>query len=131
MEHTWGPSDSWLLVAIAAAGGRHRATLVEVVGVADMINHAIMNVDEIEGGIRRLEGAGLVTVEHHDVGLTGTGRDLVATSQHASGYVAQMAAMDALLAELPVGVPTTYSLPEEVYRAVIDAYIGRHRRERP
>jgi hypothetical protein len=60
MSFVW--SDAWLMYSIVAASREGAATLVDVIEVGDMVNHAIFTTDEIDGGLERLERVGLVTV---------------------------------------------------------------------
>jgi hypothetical protein len=46
------------------------ATLEDVVGTADMINHAMLTFEELDGGIARLTRAGLVTLVGKRLQLT-------------------------------------------------------------
>ena len=54
------PSDAWLLLSVALAGGAKSAELKEVVAAGDYINHAIFTEDELRGGLRRLTAGGWV-----------------------------------------------------------------------
>ena len=59
-------SDAWLLLTIVLAGRERAASLQDVVGTGDAINHAIFTFDEIDGGTARLQQAGLIMVsEQH------------------------------------------------------------------
>jgi len=63
-------SDAWLLHAVLLAGGSGEVSLEDVVGVADMINHAILTFDEIDGGVARLSRSGLILVAKKRLQLT-------------------------------------------------------------
>lgn len=54
-------SDAWLLAAIYQCSKERPADLVEILAAADFINHAVLNVEELESGLFRLEKAGLIT----------------------------------------------------------------------
>lgn len=56
-------SDAWLLHAVLLAAKEGEAALDGVVGAADMIQHAMLTFDEIDGGVARLSRAGLVTIK--------------------------------------------------------------------
>jgi hypothetical protein len=45
-------SDSWVLLAVAYAGGKRGADLASLIGVADYINHAVLTYDETTGQSR-------------------------------------------------------------------------------
>jgi hypothetical protein len=53
-------SDAWLLHAILIAAKSGEAALEDIVAAADMINHAMLTFDEIDGGLARLSRAGVV-----------------------------------------------------------------------
>ena len=50
-------SDAWLLQAIAVASHAKSATLSEILGAADAVNHALPTDDELHGGFSRLADA--------------------------------------------------------------------------
>ncbi|MEX2029559.1 MAG: hypothetical protein WD906_01095 [Anaerolineales bacterium] len=53
--------DAWILLAIIyATRSDHSASLAAIIGVGDYINHAILTRGELETGLRRLIGAGLI-----------------------------------------------------------------------
>src|SRR5690348_3409317 len=53
-------SDAWLLQAIVLASGAGPATLAQVIGAADAVNHALLTSDELHGGLLRLTTGGFV-----------------------------------------------------------------------
>jgi len=55
--------DAWVLVATEVGGGRLGAGLAGVLAAGDYLNHAVLEVHELEGAYRRLVGYGLVLVE--------------------------------------------------------------------
>jgi hypothetical protein len=67
---THSTSDAWVLHAILRSMEGGEATLEDVVGVADMINHAMLTFEELDGGVARLACAGLVTVVAKRLRLT-------------------------------------------------------------
>src|SRR5919112_4101695 len=72
----WAWSDAWVLAAVAAYGERG-CSLTELIAAGDAINHAMLLAAEVEQGVRRLSGTGLITVQEEVFGLTDRGRDLV------------------------------------------------------
>ncbi len=56
----WIVADAWVLAAIAVFG--RPCSLVELIGAADVIKHAILREDEVEEALGKLTGAGLVRV---------------------------------------------------------------------
>lgn len=53
-------SDAWLLQAIILASGNGPATLAQIFGAADAVNHAMLTDDELHGGLARLTTGGFV-----------------------------------------------------------------------
>ena len=47
-------SDAWILLATVYAAGKESASLDEVIGAADYIQHAIVTFEEMEGALDRL-----------------------------------------------------------------------------
>ena len=64
------PSDAWLLLSVALAGGAKPAELKEVVAAGDYINHAIFTEDELRGGLRRLTAGGWVKLTGGNLAVT-------------------------------------------------------------
>lgn len=58
MTFLW--SDAWLLQAVAVASHARPATLSEILGAADAVNHALPTDDELHGGFSRLAGANYI-----------------------------------------------------------------------
>ena len=73
-ENGWRWTDAWIFVSlvIASGAGRHRRSastrrpegvrLTDVLSTADHLNQAIPERHEVEAAVRRLAGAGLVSV---------------------------------------------------------------------
>jgi len=57
--HLW--SDAWLLQSIALATQAGPATLAQIIGAADAVNHALPTSDELHGGFARLTAAGFIS----------------------------------------------------------------------
>jgi hypothetical protein len=53
-------SDAWLLHAIALASSRGPATLADILGAADGVQHAMPTADELHGAFSRLTQGGFV-----------------------------------------------------------------------
>ncbi len=57
-------SDAWLLLAIKTAqADSSSATLAEIIGAGDAINHAIFMDEELKGGFYRLAHGGHISVQ--------------------------------------------------------------------
>ncbi len=70
-------SDAWLLLAIGMTAKGRSATLSEVIGAADGINHAIMTHAEVDQGIERLQAARLIEASPAGLSTTEEGAGLV------------------------------------------------------
>jgi hypothetical protein len=125
----WSIADAWLLAAIAvspadAAGGG--ATLAEVIGTTEMINHATPTREETELALRRLLGAGLIgvddTAEHF--WLTEAGQQVRGRWRH--GLFGWIDALPPALRRLGPPRPAEWSLPpgayERAYEQAMQAY---------
>ena len=58
MTFLW--SDAWLLQSIAVAAHARPASLAEILGTADAVNHALPTDEELHGALSRLTGASYV-----------------------------------------------------------------------
>src|SRR3982750_4276137 len=56
-------SDVWLLTSLWYASRKRPADLVDLLAVADLINHAVPNPEELQSGLVRLREAGLIEQE--------------------------------------------------------------------
>ena len=92
-------SDGWLLHAILIAAKDGEATLEAIVAAADMINHAMLTFDELDGGLARLSRAGLVLVRGKSIRTTAAAAKIFATA----GKFSIHKATEALRAQ--VGIP--------------------------
>jgi hypothetical protein len=71
-------ADAWIFLSVAAASADGPATLPDVIGAADMINHEIPLPEEIVGALNRLMFADLVSVNGSQFSLTPEGRATMA-----------------------------------------------------
>jgi hypothetical protein len=69
-------SDAWLMLAVGIVGGEP-APLTQVLGAADVLQHAILTREELNGAIARLGRAGYLRYAMDRLELTPDGRDLV------------------------------------------------------
>jgi hypothetical protein len=92
-------SDGWLLMSVLLAGKEEPAALKDVFWTGDAINKAIFTFDELDGGIARLEAAGLITVSQGMFSPTSDALLLLASVEDLSLFDA----MDALRAS--IGAP--------------------------
>jgi hypothetical protein len=56
----WTFSDGWILMSVFGSHGENGATLDELIGVADLINHAIPTSEELSRSLTRLASCGLL-----------------------------------------------------------------------
>jgi len=97
-------SDAWFLAAAQSAGHR-RASLADIIGQGDYINHAIFTVKEIEHAVRRLVPGGLLGVEAPDAfRVTSAGQALV--RQATRGLRAWPPVIDRLTTAIDAAVPS-------------------------
>jgi hypothetical protein len=85
---TWQWNDAWIFVAAVIAERIERdraieaalpvtgASLAEVLSAADFLHHAVPSRAELEESIRRLAGAGLLTVEDDLIEVAPAGEQL-------------------------------------------------------
>ena len=89
-------TDAWLLHAILLAAENGQARLDEVIAAADMIQHAMLTFDEIDGGIARLSRAGLISIGDKQFHLTATATEIQARMVRLSVRKADEACRTAL-----------------------------------
>jgi hypothetical protein len=58
----WSWDQGWILAAVFMMNKDEGATLAEVIGAADMINHAIPTVSELSVALSKLSGSGVVQI---------------------------------------------------------------------
>ncbi|MFG2043987.1 hypothetical protein [Dactylosporangium sp. NPDC048998] len=120
MDEEWMWSDAWVLLSIGGADASTGSTLVEVIGVADYRNHAILTEPEFTQAVGRLLAAGLVGVDiaADRYWLRDAGR---VVSQHG-GRGGSFEGVEAALREL--GRPTTlgWALPADMFDSAVEAY---------
>jgi hypothetical protein len=115
----WVFADTWVFAAIAVNG--RRCSLTEVVGAADMINHAIVLDSEVERALGRLAGAGFIRVfDDWTFEVTDAGAAL--WSDGGRDLRAQLDSIEAHLSSVEPG-RTTVRLPQGNLDAAIKAYL--------
>ena len=80
-------SDPWIFLSIAYAAGGQLASLDQIIGTADGINHAIPNDDEIEEGFTHLLQSNLIRLRGRKLGLTSSGIKLAKRCTRKSKYL--------------------------------------------
>ena len=75
VQHPW--SDAWLLLAIGLRPDGAPLSLAGLLQHADAVQHAIPTFDEVDGGLARLQAAGLLGADAGRIRLTPTGLELL------------------------------------------------------
>jgi hypothetical protein len=100
---TWTRSDAWFAATLATIG--RPASLTEIIGAGDAINHAIFTAQEIEQAVQRLVGGALLHLPVADeFRLTTEGKDLLL--KRKGGLTGQAASVRDLLERVPVAAET-------------------------
>lgn len=84
MPFLW--SDAWLLQAIALASSSGPATLAQIIGAADAVNHALLTSDELHGGFVRLTSGGFVAESDARFAITELVPATIVAQIRASGW---------------------------------------------
>lgn len=71
---TW--SDAWVFAALSGAIGKEGFDFVAFLATGDMLNHAIMNPDEIRQGLKKLAHRGLIEIDGRSIRKTGLADEL-------------------------------------------------------
>jgi hypothetical protein len=96
----WEFADTWVLAAIGVY--QRPCTVLEMIGAADWVNHAVPLEDEVESALGKLTGAGLVRIyEEWTFELTDEGASL--WSAGAQDLQRQLPLIEAQLAEFEPG----------------------------
>lgn len=130
MEHkrdlpkfTW--SDVWLLHAVAVAGGdASGASLTDVIGVGDAINHALFTSAELRRGFAKLSAAGFVSERGARFFIEGEAADAWQRAFQHQRLGKQRKELETFLgaAPYPAGDPG-FEDPEWPYPSLTDARI--------
>ncbi len=124
MQFEW--SDGWLLMSVLWCGD-DGADLSTIIGVGDMLNHAIFNLEELRDGFRRLLAAGLVAEENGQFQATVSAREMYQKIRRRRlGMFTQVEAMAQMLRSIPPVLQTQeqeYSLSQEVYEESVKSYL--------
>ncbi|WP_434740984.1 hypothetical protein [Micromonospora sp. SH-82] len=135
-ENGWRWSDAWIFVSlvIASGAGRHRRAastrrpegvrLTDVLSTADHLNQAIPERHEVEDAVRRLVGAGLVSVTDGWFRITTDGEQLWRT-RPSSGLGTTVDTMQGVLSRRRAPGAAEWSLHEEEHAAAVQEYYVR------
>ncbi|GAA2700797.1 hypothetical protein ACFY2R_08305 [Micromonospora olivasterospora] len=135
-ENGWRWTDAWIFVAlvIASGAGRHRRSastrrpegvrLADVLSTADHLNQAIPERHEVENAVRRLLGAGLVTVSDGWFRITSEGERLWRTRPSA-GLATMVDTVQGALRRRHTPGSADWTLAEEEHAAAVQEYVVR------
>ncbi|MEU9508137.1 hypothetical protein AB0D32_17885 [Micromonospora sp. NPDC048170] len=135
-ENGWRWTDAWIFVSvvIASGAGRHRRAassrrpegvrLADVLSTADHLNQAIPERHEVEAAVRRLVGAGLVSVTDGWFRITSDGEHLWRTRPSA-GLATTVDTVQGVLARRHAPVSAEWYLEEADHAAAVQEYVVR------
>ncbi|MFI7574231.1 hypothetical protein [Micromonospora sp. NPDC049497] len=135
-ENGWRWSDAWIFVSlvIASGAGRHRRAassrrpegvrLADVLSTADHLNQAIPERHEVEHAVRRLVGAGLVSVSDGWFRITPDGERLWRTRPNA-GLATTVDTVQSALSRAHIPGSAEWHLDEEDHAAAVQEYAVR------
>ncbi|WP_327029111.1 hypothetical protein OG989_29400 [Micromonospora sp. NBC_01740] len=135
-ENGWRWTDAWIFVSvvIASGAGRHRRAaasrrpegvrLADVISTADHLNQAIPERHEVEAAVRRLVGAGLVSVTDGWFRITTDGERLWRTRPNA-GLATTVDTVQGVLVRRHAPVSADWHLDEADHAAAVQEYVVR------
>ncbi|MEU5564523.1 hypothetical protein [Micromonospora musae] len=135
-ESGWRWNDAWIFVSlvIASGAGRHRRSassrrpegvrLADVLSTADHLNRAIPQRDELETAVRRLLGAGLVSVDDGWFRITAEGEQLW-RSRPSAGVTTTVEKMQGVLGRRHAPGSAEWTLDEADHAAAVQEYVVR------
>ncbi|MER7419251.1 hypothetical protein ABT346_21130 [Micromonospora peucetia] len=135
-ENGWRWTDAWIFVSVVIANGagRHRRAassrrpegvrLADVLSTADHLNQAIPERHEVEAAVRRLVGAGLVSVTDGWFRITADGEHLWRTRPNA-GLATTVDTVQGALARRHSPVCAEWHLEEADHAAAVQEYVVR------
>ncbi|GIE84948.1 hypothetical protein [Actinoplanes regularis] len=132
----WNWNDAWIFVSAVIAERLERdralhaalpvsgATLADLLAAADFLHHSVPNRTDLEESIRRLAGAGLITVEDDIIEVASAGEQLWRTRPF-SGLSSAVMTLQAQLNRAAQPGYTDWTLSENVYTAAVREYSHR------
>jgi hypothetical protein len=118
-------ADAWIFLSVAAASADGPATLPDVIGAADMINHEIPLPEEIVGALNRLMFADLVSVNGSQFSLTPEGRATMAETESARDWIAQWDVLAGRWGKLPDPPVALWEPSDADLNAAVEDYYRR------
>ena len=133
----WRRSDAWIFVAVVMANGagRHRRSattrrpegvrLTDVLSMADHLHRALPDRADVENAVRRLSGAGLVSVVDGWFRVTPAGEQLWRNRPRIGVGTAVDTVYRTLSRRYPAAA-AEWTLDEEEHAAAVLEHAGRH-----
>ena len=137
----WHWNDAWIFVAAVIAErlerdrARHAAlpsagaSLADVLAAADFLHHSVPSRTELEEAVRRLAGAGLITVDDDLVEVAPAGEQLWRTRPF-SGLSSAVVTLQTQLNRATAPGEADWKLDEQTYNAAVREYSIRLADER-
>lgn len=135
-DEGWRWSDAWIFVSlvIASGAGRHRRApstrrpegvrLADVLTTADHLNHSIPGREDVEDAVRRLAGAGLITVSDGWFRITQAGERLWRTRPYGR-LTKTVDTVHSVLNRRHQPGSAEWTLDEEEHAAAVHEYAAR------
>jgi hypothetical protein len=126
-HQAWSFADAWVFLAVGRAS-EYDGSLLDVISIADWINHAVLTEDELDGAVSRLSAADLVAVSEDVVIPTATGAEILRSVQQPSMWDTLTRLLSAL-AQLHVPeVSAGAHLPRGAYERAVAEYAARSKK---
>jgi hypothetical protein len=132
----WRWADAWIFVSLIIAGGagRHRRAqssrrpegvrLADVLSTANHLNEAIPGREEVEAAVRRLAGAGLISVADGWFQVTPAGAQLWRTRPHG-GFGTAVEAVHGVLSRRHTPGCAEWTLGEDEHATAVREHAAR------
>ena len=129
----WNWNDAWIFVSTVIAERLERdramhaalpvtgATLADVLAAADFLHHSVPSRAELEEAVRRLAGAGLLTVDDDLVEVAPAGEQLWRTRPF-SGLSSAVMTLQAQLNRASTPGDSGWTLDEQTYHTALREY---------
>jgi hypothetical protein len=137
----WHWNDAWIFVAAVIAERLERdralhaalpvmgASLADVLAAADFLHHSVPSRADLQEAVRRLAGAGLITIDDDLVEIAPAGEQLWRTRPF-SGLSSAVVTLQAQLNRATAPGDADWSLDEKTYNAAVREYSLRLADER-
>ena len=135
-DNGWRWADAWIFVSlvIASGAGRHRRSpstrrpegvrLTDVLSTADHLNRSIPQRQDVEAAVRRLAGAGLISVTDGWFRLTSAGERLWRTRPRG-GFTTTVNVIHGVLSRQHTPGTADWVLADDEHAAAVHEYAVR------